>query len=149
LYGRSSPTDEQYRWLNKIKTDLEQQYLGFNRIDDVVGRTSTADLIDQGDIDRALADPLLANTEVGKALAEYWVWHEHAMEASEIYEFGSTAGSWRTVADAAYIRNDLRQRGAALAEQYPEFAPMWNDFLIREFKDLADEDPEVMEALGG
>ena len=139
MLGRASPTDEQSRMLNKIKNDLEKNYTGFGQVDDIAGRTPPADLIDQGHIDRALADPLLADTEAGRALAEYWALRDQAVEAAEVLEFGSTGESWRTVEDAAFIRQGLRTKGDELAAEYPAFATLWNDFLIREFKDLADE----------
>jgi hypothetical protein len=148
--GRMTPTREQSVMLQELRRRLGQDWDGYRQEGYGVSESVTS-LIDKQVIEEALANPVLAETETGQALAEYWIAHNTAMEASRIQEINDDpyGYGWRDTNEGVAIRQYLRVTGERLSTEYPEFRRMWEDFLIYEFRDIADEDPDYLEMIGG
>lgn len=148
--GRMTPTREQSVMLQELRRNLGEDWDGYRPEGYGVSESVTS-LIDKNVIEEALANPVLAETETGQALAEYWIAHNTAMAASQVQEINDDpyGYGWRDTNEGVAIRQYLRVTGEALATEYPEFRRMWEDFLIYEFRDIADEDPDYLELIGG
>ena len=132
-----SPNATQRAQLAAIRQELREQLPGYDNVGDIVGnRADVVRVIQGGDVDRALEDPLLRETEAGQALAAYWDFRAGVLEQAAAAGFDMNSdGGWRTSNEGAPYRDALRSAGEEVVQQVPEFARMWDLFLSREFED--------------
>lgn len=135
-----TPSDEERAILNSIRQELREMFPGYQRIDDVVERTDVWRVVEGGDVDRALADPLITGTPAGEALSTYWEFRAEVVGIAEANGLGTVSnGGWRSANAGEPYRDRLREAGEELVAQEPAFARIWDVFLSREFdSDIED-----------
>ena len=137
------PSPEQTAWLDDYQGWLIERFPGYETgIDAIANRTPAYSLIDQGLVDRALGDELLAQTPVGESLALYWDFRSGVLEQAEAagVRVGPNWRGWRSANEGRPYRDALRNYGEYLVQQEPQFARMWDGLLSSEFKRVEDED---------
>jgi hypothetical protein len=89
-------------------------------------------------IEKMVNDKKVLATPGGKVLADYWAYRTAQVNAVIAQDPKLASGSWRQAKAATGLRQALTDTGYGLAEQYPEFASLWENVLSREF-----EPPEI------
>ena len=89
-------------------------------------------------IEKMVKDKKVLATPGGKVLADYWTFRTAQVKSITTADPKLANGSWRQAKAAADLRQTLTDTGYGLAEQYPEFAALWENVLSREF-----EPPEI------
>jgi hypothetical protein len=89
-------------------------------------------------IEKMVNDKKVIATPGGKVLADYWAYRTAQVNAVIAQDPKLASGSWRQAKAATGLRQALTDTGYGLAEQYPEFASLWENVLSREF-----EPPEI------
>lgn len=128
------PNQMQREWLDKVKTELLQKYPGFEPMPRDIGRGFRQ----IQELQQAVSDPKLANTQVGIGLKSYFRVRDQAIEAAQNAGLRDHTQSVKMVA----VRNWLRNAADKISDSIPEFQPLWDQILRRELK---DDDPADME----
>jgi hypothetical protein len=89
-------------------------------------------------IEKMVNDKKVLATPGGKRLADYWAYRTAQVNAVVSQDPKLASGSWRQAKAATALRQNLTDVGYGMAEQYPEFASLWENVLSREF-----EPPEI------
>lgn len=85
-------------------------------------------------IEKMVKDAKVLNTEAGKALKQYWDFRTAQVNAVVAANPKLAANKWRENNDGIPLRFELERVGSGLAEKYPEFAPLWENVLSREYR---------------
>lgn len=85
-------------------------------------------------IEKMVKDKKVTSQPGGAALKEYWDYRNSQVKMyTDAYpEFRNSA--WRSIKPARILRQRLERKGAALAEQTPEFRSVWEEVVSREFE---------------
>jgi len=145
MFG-SLQSDEARMFLRMVRMDLEDKYPGFGRADYSPRRPPPQQLI--GDMERAIQDPKLRNTEVGPYIAEYLEARKQVQALAVSLGLQPDSFARSTRSELIYARDQLRNLGEELSEKEPAFRAAWERLFMRE---LLDEELEpgldYMEAL--
>jgi hypothetical protein len=136
--GGDNPTDEQRDIRSAAADQISQDYPYWDGKPGTAGlprKAEPEDLIKE--MQRAIRNPELAETEVGTALTFYFEARELAQQEVDFYntEYGTSYTSFREANDLAYIREYLRGVAAELIEDYPDFENTWDIVLNRELSE--------------
>jgi hypothetical protein len=126
-----SPSAEGRAWLRHIRDALVDEYPGYEPVPRDMGATDRA--IRQ--LEDAVADKRLANTDTGKAIATYF------LARKKVNDQAARAGlaSATQAKSARPLRDWLRAVALGLTEETPSFAEVWESVLERELADDAEE----------
>lgn len=122
--------------LRLLKADLMEEYPGYAQVDGIRRRASREQVLTE--LRLALDDPVLSDTDTGKALARWWPAYDDAMRAMAAAGYASLKNQ---SPEASYLREQLRVLGAQLAQRYPDFVEVWNRVLEDEV--TADDDERL------
>jgi hypothetical protein len=87
------------------------------------------------DIEKMVADPSVTKTPQGAALKDYMDARRQAVQAQIDFSNGDvTDRNWNTLESTIELREYLFRKGRQLIDAVPEFAPMWQNVLVKEFK---------------
>jgi hypothetical protein len=109
--------------LRAVREQLETRF-EFNNLDFNMGGSKTMIL----ELQQAVQEPALRNTEAGQALALYLQARERALAVAKERGVSSLA----TNKDAADLRAYLSNVGRTAVEEFPAFAQMWERVFARE-----------------
>lgn len=113
------------RWLAQIRDSLIAEYPGYDPMSFDIGRVPRM----IREIERAAADPVMAETDAGQAITVYLDAREKAIEASKALGLNTGFGKAKA---AAHLRDWLRGIGASLIEEHPDFRSVWDSVFDRE-----------------
>lgn len=125
------PSDAQREWLRQVKEALVDEYPGF--VPEKFDPSKTPVRIRE--LEDAMEDPKLADTDTGQALKTYFQARQMATESAQA---GGVDGFGRAKS-ARPVREWLRQVATALIEEHPSFAEVWDQVLSREM--VSDDEP--------
>lgn len=127
------PSTEARAWLAQVKDALITEYPGYEPESFDPARVPRQ----IRELERAVSEPKLASTPTGQALTKYMAARARAIELSQ------SAGlpSFTRAKKAAPVRAWLRDVGAALIAEHPEFAEVWDLVLSNEMADDIEESP--------
>jgi len=130
------PSDSQRSWLRTVQDALIKEYPGYGQsLNGGLGLTERADKTQQlRELQDAVKDPKLGNTETGKALSLYLTARDKAQESAK----ASGLAGFQTAKSARGTRDWLRTIGNALVNEHPAFAPLWEQILSREMNEDTD-----------
>jgi hypothetical protein len=128
--GKSKTATER-AWLRDLRAALIEDYPGFQDFSHLTQKATTETLI--GELEKAAADPVLAQTETGRALAVWFQARDTALARAK----AKGLAHFKTAQAAAPIRTWLRQVAQALTQEHPEFAEVYDELLSREVPDDA------------
>lgn len=84
-------------------------------------------------IERMIRDENVLKLDSGKALKEYWEYRERNLDKA-IKMYPPLANeSWERSKAGSVLREYLTMKGEEMVKRYPEFAPLWERVLSREF----------------
>lgn len=124
-----SPNKEQRAYLSKFRRALEAEYPGFGSVSGVGNKVETPDAINE--IALAVKNPKLAKTDVGIAITEYLSARDEAQADADALGLQG----FQQAKALAPTRDWLRQMAAALVQEHPDFAPVWEQLFERELTD--------------
>lgn len=128
--GVKTMTVEQRAWLAAKRSDIEQQFPGW----DVIAKSAESRAMQEkrmAQLAIAVVDPKVRDTPTGQSLASYM--RDRARVQDEAVKRGITG--WGQANDTADLRAWLTGRGADLGAHDPGFAALFDDVLTREMKD--------------
>lgn len=131
------------QWLRDVKAHLRHKYPGYDTIRDTIpGRLPRDAMI--AELERAAADPVLANTDAGKGLALYLAKRREAMAAAHAIVVNGKPLAWPTgAASARHLRDWLRTVGPAVVGRHADFGPLWTEVFSRELDETDEAAPAV------
>lgn len=137
---RDGLTEDQVRSSERFKNEMKAQSEALkNRYpmwDPEVDRTSReATWNNQREqIELMVQDDRVLKLDAGKALREYWDYRNRNLEKS-IQMYPELANeNWETSRLGERLRQFLNMKGEEMVKKYPDFAPLWERVLSREFK---------------
>lgn len=128
-----SPGQPARDWLYSVKTALQREYPGYGDYTGLTERATTEQRVEQ--ITAAVANPKIAGTPAGKAVATYLTARRKAQQAAE----AQGLRGYTSAKTAEPIRRWLRAIGEALVAETPEFAPAWERLFSNEVDVAGDE----------
>jgi len=130
-------TDQARQFTDQIKTEVEQKFPSWSPL------LSTAEAqikrrTQFQEIRNMIQDPKIVNTPAGSALKEYMSLRDGAIQSMIDYDSTITERNWNSVEASYSLRQYLFDQGNTMAKETPEFGPLWQNILVREFnsKDL-------------
>ena len=117
--------------LQALQDALGQKYPGYGDNSGIPQKASTQTII--RDLQTAAIDPRLAGNPATEPLQTYLEARQIASDRA--VSAGLSPSGFQSATSMAATRNLLRALGEALAQRYPEFAPMWDQAFSRELKD--------------
>src|SRR5690606_38071837 len=112
-----NPNDEQRDWLRNLRGALIEEYPGYTDIPGIGSKAKRDTAIRQ--LEDAVGDPTLAETDAGQGLALYLAARTKAAEQ------GRTPTSFRSAKSLRGTRDWLRTISTLIQEQHPGFTPIW------------------------
>jgi hypothetical protein len=91
------------------------------------------------ELERAISEPKLAATDAGQGIALYLEYRRQASE--QAVAAGLSPTGFQAAKAAQPLREWLRRVGAAVSQDHPAFAPVWERVFDNELKD--DDPTEV------
>lgn len=85
-------------------------------------------------IEKMVKDPAVLKLEGGKALQQYWDFRKRSIDLATSQDPSLANDSWRKAKNAGAMRAQLTRIGEQLVDTYPDFAPLWENILSREFE---------------
>lgn len=138
--AKAGTTAEGQLWLRQVREAIAAKYPGFGETLGLAERAKFPQVLAQ--LEEAAADPLVADTEAGKGLALYLAAREKALaSARALVVNGKPLTGFGKAKAARPIREWLQAVAAALGERHPDFAPLFDQALSREFE--ADDTEEA------
>jgi hypothetical protein len=135
-----NPAPEQRRWLAEKQAELVKQFPGYDP-DGFSDRTSREAQIAQ--LKKAVTKKDVKDTTIAEAASIYLTLRDKALaEAGKRKKSGATSLDGK---DVAHLREWLREKGAGLVLEHPEFTALWDGVfageveLTREELDVDDE----------
>lgn len=139
-------TDEDRAWLSAGQKEITQLYPGYNPEGSEEFRATLGRQFNQ--LQRAVADPNLADTDVGKALGIYWARRDEVLHNQVADKVSNSSRTVSSSAKGRVYRDYLRQVGEALSERYPDFRRLWDGVLVKEIpQDPIDEQVQAANEL--
>jgi hypothetical protein len=130
-------TDQARQFTDQIKTEVEQKFPSWSPL------LSTAEAqikrrTQFQEIRNMIKDPKIVNTPAGSALKEYINLRDGAIQSMIDYDSTITERNWNSIEASYSLRQYLFDQGNTMAKETPEFGPLWQNILVREFnsKDL-------------
>jgi hypothetical protein len=122
------PSQEQRQWLANLREALRQQYPGFDEA--LPGKPDQQTVVRKWipDIERAVADPALAGSEVAQATRVFLAARQHAIASAQAAGYQSFAQAKAMEA----TRDWLRRVGGVLTQQVPGFGEVMQRVFERE-----------------
>lgn len=121
-----NPADNQRAWLEQQRKNIEEAYPKWGHHEGLSERPTTEHMVEE--LYRALDDPTLARTDVGRALDTYLRYRDQAQAQAE--ELGYV--SFNKAQAMAPTRQWLAEKATRLIEDTPDFRQVWNLVLSRE-----------------
>lgn len=118
-------------WLEEVRKKLQAEYPGFQDSLVVLGRPDPDDLIEE--MERAIADPRLADTDTAVATRLYLEAREQAqrvVDANQKQLHGSK--TFKSSASTRFLRDWLRTVAEEIMNKYPDFGRTWDNVFRRE-----------------
>ena len=131
-------TQEATLFRNKILNEVNQRFPGWDPLG-TYSDSNTKRIRQFQDIEKMVNDPEIVSMPAGSALKEYMGARRQAVQAQIDASAGAvTDRNWISLAGTVALREYLYRTGARLARDVPEFGPMWQNVLVKEFetKDL-------------
>lgn len=113
--------------LGELRAGLKVMYPGFDSISQQLPSKPPTDVL-IGELEGAVQDPVLGETEAGKGIARYLELRSQAEEMAD----GVGLGGKRDV----ILRRALHTLGKQIARDNPDFSPVWMEVLSREVDDV-------------
>jgi len=129
-------------WLRTYRYDLMQRYPGYNEPTVGLPRSATRDQT-IAELKRWEDNPTLRNTEAGVGLGRYMRARQMAVDYA-ILNFGITEKGFSTAKKTEYLRDWLRQVGATIVKEQPDFGPLWEAVLFREIEEKVTYDDTLL-----
>jgi hypothetical protein len=85
-------------------------------------------------IEKMVKDPAVLKLDGGKALQQYWDFRKRSIDLATSQDPSLANDSWRKAKNAGAMRAQLTRIGEQLVDTYPDFAPLWENILSREFE---------------
>lgn len=134
---RAGTSREGAEWLRNVRSLLVEEFPGFGVSLGLRERAKPPQVI--AEFARAVKNPVIAETDTGKAVALYLQAREQAMESAKARGLAGF-GAAKTAAD---IREWLRSVASGITVHYPSFGEVFDLALEREF--TASDEPEELE----
>lgn len=119
-------TDEDRDFKREIEARIRDEYPGYNDFTGLEQRADRDEIFAQ--IDEAVQDDRIAETETGQGLRLYWLARE------KVLDYAKEQG-YQGIDRADDLEEDrvwLYTIGSAIAQEYPNFAPLWDRHLRQE-----------------
>lgn len=127
-------------WLSTVRTAIAAEYPGFGEKLGLAERAKFPQVLEQ--LEEAATDEKVLETDAGKGLVLYLAARQKALgQLAAISTKGRPIKGIGSAKAARPIREWLRQVAAAIGEEHPDFAPLFEQSLSREFTadDRAEE----------
>lgn len=138
--AKAGTTAEGQLWLRQVRDAIGERYPGFGETLGLAEKAKFPQVLEQ--LEESVDDPLVADTDAGKGLALYLAAREKALaSARALVVNGKPLTGFGKAKAARPIREWLQAVAAAVGERHPEFAPLFDQALSREFE--ADDTEEA------
>ena len=126
------PNEAQRAWLADVRDELHTKYPLWDP-DRSLGSVTPGRI---REVERLVAEPKVAGTALGKAVALYLEHRQRAADAAGVR-------TWQTANAGTAQRAWLRDVAEEIVDGTPEFARIWDELLSRELKDDEPQEQEM------
>lgn len=127
--GGEADTANERAFLRNLKEKLAREYDGYNPDGFTAGTTESR----IRELERAVEDPKVADTDLGKALSSYFDAREKGNALAR--ERGYSEVGMMDADKAAHLREQLRDYAKKITKRYPQFKRAWDLVLEKELAD--------------
>ena len=126
-------TDDARRFIDNLKTEVETKFPTWSPLLSV-GEYQIKGRLQMQEIRKMINDPKIVDTPAGYTLREYMGIRDNAIQQMIDYDSSITARNWNSVEASYSLRQYLFNEGNRLSAEVPEFGPLWQNILKREFE---------------
>jgi hypothetical protein len=126
-------TAEARKFIDDLKTETETRFPTWSPLLSV-GEYQIKGRLQMQEIRKMINDPKIVDTPAGYTLREYMGIRDNAIQQMIDYDSSITARNWNSVEASYSLRQYLFNEGNRLSAEVPEFGPLWQNILKREFE---------------
>jgi len=125
-------TTEARQYKASVKSEIQQRFPTWS----ILGGVADAEVrrrLQMNDVKKMINDAEILRMPQGVALKNYMTLRETAIQQMVAADPSVTVNNWTDVEASASLRQYLFDIGKTIAEQTPEFNPIWTNVLVKEF----------------
>jgi hypothetical protein len=125
-------TTEARQYKASVKSEIQQRFPTWS----ILGGVADAEVrrrLQMNDVKKMINDGEILRMPQGVALKNYMTLRETAIQQMVAADPSVTVNNWTDVEASASLRQYLFDIGKTIAEQTPEFNPIWTNVLVKEF----------------